>query len=173
MNNWLWLTSLVIVLDQVTKQLAEARLQLHVPNAVIDGMVNFTLMYNTGVAFSFLSDAGGWQRWFFMALSAAISVVLFFWLKKAATENRLLACGLALILGGAIGNLIDRTLFGHVIDFFQFYYTADTCLPLFTAIRTIQGVQCYYPAFNIADAAIFLGAGCLIADMIREYKHGS
>ena len=161
---------MVIVLDQITKQLADTRLQLHVPHSIIDGSVNFTLMYNKGAAFSFLSDAGGWQRWFFMVLSTVISVVLFVWLKKVATENRLLACGLALILGGAVGNLIDRVLFGHVIDFFQYYYAADSCLPGFTGVIGIQGMQCYYPAFNIADSAIFLGASCLIADMIRDYK---
>jgi signal peptidase II len=168
---WLWLTGLVIALDQFSKQLAEHKLVLHTPYAFIDGYFNFTLAYNKGIAFSFLSNAGGWQRWVFMALSAAISIFIFTWLRKVAHENRVLACGLALILGGAIGNLVDRTLFGHVIDFLQFYYPSSSCLPGFTAVSYGQLSACFWPTFNIADSAIFLGAGCLIVDMFKEYKN--
>jgi signal peptidase II len=153
---WLWLTTLVVALDQATKQLAEFQLILYRPVSVIDGFFNFTLVYNRGAAFSFLSDADGWQRWFFMALSSIISIVLFMWLIKLPADKKILACGLALILGGALGNLIDRTLFGHVIDFLDVYY---------------QGY--HWPAFNLADAAITLGAICLILDMFKDAKkHG-
>jgi len=170
--NWLWLTGVVVALDQISKQFAEARLELYVPHNFIDNWFNFTLMYNKGIAFSFLSDAGGWQRWFFMALSTGISIFIFVWLKKVANENRLLACGLALILGGAIGNLIDRTLFGQVIDFLQFYYMADSCLPGFSTVSYGQVTACYWPTFNIADSAIFIGAACLIIDIFKEENNG-
>lgn len=166
--NWLWLTALVTVIDQLTKQLAEQSLSLHQPVAAISNL-NWTLMYNEGAAFSFLSNAGGWQRWFFIALSSAISLFLFFWLKQVGQNKKLLSVGLALILGGAIGNLIDRALFGHVIDFIQYYYQADTCLPGFSLWQLDAGSTCFWPAFNIADSAIMLGAGLLIIDMIKEH----
>lgn len=149
---WLWLTVLVVILDQVTKQIAENTLILHKPLAVFPGF-NWTLMYNKGAAFSFLSQAGGWQRWFFIVLSSAISIALIIWLKQLKKEQRILSAGIALILGGAIGNLIDRSLHGQVIDFIQVYYESF-----------------YFPAFNIADSAITLGAGLLIIDMIIEHK---
>lgn len=170
---WLWLTAVVILLDQITKQASEAMLVLHQPVAAIDGVLNFTLLYNEGAAFSFLSDAGGWQRWFFMVLSAGISIFLFMWLKKLEAGKTVLALGLALILGGAIGNLIDRSLFGHVIDFIQVYYHAGSCLPGFSTIQYTEHALCVWPAFNIADSAIFVGAACLIIDMFtaKEDNH--
>ncbi len=113
---WLWISTLVVILDQITKQFAESSLLLHKPLAVFTGL-NWTLMYNKGAAFSFLSQAGGWQRWFFVVISSVISVALIVWLRKLESHQRVLITGLALILGGAIGNLIDRALFGHVIDF--------------------------------------------------------
>lgn len=152
MLKWLWLSTLVVILDQISKQIAEAELIYHKAIAVFPGF-NFTLMYNEGAAFSFLSDAGGWQRWFFTLLSIAISIVLVIWLKQLQTKQRVLATGLALILGGAIGNVIDRILFGHVIDFIDVYYKAS-----------------HWPAFNIADSAITLGACLLILDMFQERK---
>lgn len=151
---WLWLTVLVVILDQVTKQIAENTLILHKPLAVFPGF-NWTLMYNKGAAFSFLSQAGGWQRWFLIVLSSAISIALIIWLKQLKKDQRILSAGIALILGGAIGNLIDRSLYGQVIDFIQVYYESF-----------------YFPAFNIADSAITLGAGLLIIDMIIEHKKG-
>ncbi|MDH5710042.1 MAG: signal peptidase II [Gammaproteobacteria bacterium] len=166
--NWLWLTVVVTVLDQLTKQLAEQSLVSHQPVAVISNL-NWTLMYNEGAAFSFLSNAGGWQRWFFIALSSAISLFLFFWLKQLDKNKKLLSIGLALILGGAIGNLIDRVLFGHVIDFIQYYYHADACLPGFSLWKLDSGSTCFWPAFNIADSAISLGAAMLVIDMIKEH----
>jgi len=155
---WLWLSVLTIVLDQLTKYIAEAELLLHQPLAMFPGF-NFTLMYNKGAAFSFLSEAGGWQRIFFVILSTVISIFLFFWLKQITQDdkqkdNKLLQIAISFILGGAIGNLIDRALTGAVVDFIQVYYTTH-----------------YFPAFNIADSAITLGAGLLILDMFLESKH--
>ena len=154
---WLWLSALTIVLDQLTKKIAEAELLLHKPLAVFPSF-NFTLMYNKGAAFSFLSEAGGWQRIFFVSLSSIISIFLVFWLKQITQDekqknNQLIQIAIALILGGAIGNLIDRALTGEVVDFIQVYYSTY-----------------YFPAFNIADSAITLGAGLLILDMLLEAK---
>ncbi|HHO59875.1 MAG TPA: lipoprotein signal peptidase [Thiotrichales bacterium] len=153
---WLWLTLLVITLDQLTKNMAESQLILHQPQALFPGF-NFTLMYNKGAAFSFLSNAGGWQRWFFVTLSTVVSIALFIWLIKAARsqtpQNHILLAAISLVMGGAVGNLIDRALYGQVTDFIQVYYA-----------------QYYFPAFNIADSAITLGAGLLILDMFLEAK---
>ncbi len=154
---WLWLSALAIVLDQITKKIAEAELILHQQVAIFPGL-NFTLMYNKGAAFGFLSDAGGWQRTFFVSLSIAISIFLFFWLRQITRDvqqqhNHVLQVAIALVLGGAIGNLIDRVMTGAVVDFIQVYYASS-----------------YFPTFNIADSAITLGAGLLILDMFLEYK---
>lgn len=143
----LWVSGLVVILDQITKYIAETNLDYRVPDNVFTGL-NMTLVYNEGAAFSILSDAGGWQRWFFIALSIVISIALVYWLRNVDKSRVYLAWGLALILGGAIGNLIDRSLYGHVIDFIDVYYSIW-----------------HYPAFNIADSAIFVGAGLLILDM--------
>ena len=150
---WLWLTGLVFVFDQITKIIADESLVYGVQNAVFPGL-NWTLLYNQGAAFSFLSDAGGWQRWFFIVLSSAISVFILFWIKKTDSSNKILLAALSLILGGALGNLIDRSLYGYVIDFIQVYYDVY-----------------YWPAFNIADSAITLGAGLLIFDMFTSEKN--
>ncbi len=155
---WLWLSVLTVVLDQLTKYIAEAELLRHKPVAVIPDFFNFTLMYNKGAAFSFLSDAGGWQRVLFTGLSTVISIFLIFWLKQIARDeqqkdNNILQIAITLILGGAIGNLIDRALTGEVVDFIQVYYATY-----------------YFPAFNIADSAITLGAGLLILDIFLETK---
>jgi signal peptidase II len=154
---WLWLSAFTVILDQLTKKIAEAELILHQPVAVIPSF-NLTLMYNKGAAFSFLSEAGGWQRIFFVFLSTAISIFLFFWLKQISKDekqkhNPLLQIAIALILGGAIGNLIDRAMTGAVVDFIQVYYSTY-----------------YFPAFNIADSAISVGAALLILDMLLESK---
>ena len=166
---WFKLCALVVVLDQISKQYAENSLLLHKAKAVFTGF-NLTLMYNEGAAFSFLSNAGGWQRWFFVTLSSVISVALIIWLRQLGNSKRVLTLGLALILGGAIGNLIDRILFGHVIDFIQVYYYAESCLPGFSLYKFTSGGQCFWPAFNIADSAIVLGAILLIVDMLLEHR---
>ncbi len=145
MLRWLWLSAAVIVVDQITKIAAERLLSLHEQVAVIPGFFNFTLAYNEGAAFNFLSEAGGWQRWFFTALALGVSIILIIWLKNLKSGDRWAALALALIIGGALGNLIDRLLYGHVIDFIQWYYR-----------------QWYWPSFNIADSAISVGATILI-----------
>jgi len=154
---WLWLSLLTVALDQLTKKIAEAELVLHQAVAVFPSF-NFTLMYNKGAAFSFLSEAGGWQRIFFVTLSTIISIFLFFWLKQITQDekqkdNQLLQIAIAFVLGGAIGNLIDRAMTGEVVDFIQVYYSSY-----------------YFPAFNIADSAITVGAGLLILDMFLDSK---
>lgn len=140
--NWLSISTVIVLIDQLTKQLIENSFQLYERIAVMP-FFNLTLAYNEGAAFSFLSDAGGWQRWFFLILTCIISVVLFFWLKKSEHKGESLA--LSLILGGAIGNFIDRLLFGHVIDFLDVYYETH-----------------HWPAFNVADMAISGGVMVLI-----------
>jgi signal peptidase II len=158
--NWLWLTVSTVALDQLTKKIAEAELLLHQPLAIFPGF-NFTLIYNKGAAFSFLSEAGGWQRIFFVGISTVISIFLLFWLKQISQDqkqqnNIVLKSAIALILGGAVGNLIDRAMTGQVVDFIQVYYSSY-----------------YFPAFNIADSAITLGAGLLILDMFLENKRSN
>ena len=149
MLRWLWLSGLVIMLDQTSKVLAERLLSVHSAKPVIPGFFDLVLAYNTGAAFSFLADAGGWQRWFFTALAVAVSILLILWLKRLQPGENLTAIALALILGGAVGNLIDRILYGHVIDFIRWYYRDFS-----------------WPAFNLADAAITLGATLLIVQTL-------
>ncbi|MGH1536864.1 MAG: signal peptidase II [Gammaproteobacteria bacterium] len=163
MLKWLWLTVLVIILDQASKQSAVNLLAPHDPHAFLP-FFNFTLTFNKGAAFSFLSTAGGWQRWFFTALAIGVSIFIFFWLKKLPRNEKLLATSLALILGGAVGNVIDRSIYGHVIDFIDWFYpSAEGCLPFFFAINQ---TTCHWPTFNIADSAIFLGAALMILHAI-------
>ena len=150
--HWIWLSSLVVIFDQITKYLAEDMLIRHRPVNIIEGL-NMTLVYNRGAAFSFLSNAGGWQRWFFMVLSLGVSIALVIWLRQLSRTEEgkhiFLVTGLALILGGAVGNLIDRARLGYVTDFFQVYY-GDWA----------------FPSFNVADSAITVGAAMLIIDSL-------
>ena len=143
-----WLSGSVIVLDQVTKFLAETLLTFHQPVPVLPSF-NLLLTYNTGAAFSFLAGAGGWQRWFFLGLGLLVSIGLIVWLRRLKPTETRLAAALALILGGAIGNLIDRAWLGQVIDFIQLYYQ-----------------HWYWPAFNLADSAITVGAALLVLDSL-------
>ena len=143
-----WLSGSVIVLDQVTKFLAETLLTFHQPVPVLPSF-NLLLTYNTGAAFSFLAGAGGWQRWFFLGLGSLVSIGLIVWLRRLKPTETRLAAALALILGGAIGNLIDRAWLGQVIDFIQLYYQ-----------------HWYWPAFNLADSAITVGAALLVLDSL-------
>ena len=151
---WLWLTTLVVILDLWTKTLVSQHLQMHDPVAVISGF-NLTLMHNTGAAFSFLGDAGGWQRWFFICLTLAVSTFIVIWLYSLKANQRWIACALALILGGALGNLWDRVILGYVIDFIDISLS-------FLPWRIFNP----WPAFNIADSAITIGATMLIIDAI-------
>jgi len=146
MLKWLWLSVLVIVLDQLTKYMASTLLTYYKPLAIMP-MFNFTLMHNTGAAFSFLNDAGGWQRWFFTIIALGVSIFLTLWLKRLTVQEKLQAIALALILGGAIGNVIDRMWLGYVVDFLDVYYA-----------------NWHFPAFNIADSAITIGAVLIIYD---------
>jgi signal peptidase II len=150
MTRWLWLSLLVVVLDQATKWLAEALLVPFRPIAVAP-LLNLTLMYNEGAAFSFLSNAGGWQRWFFAAFALAMTIALIIWLARLAQGERTTAAALALVIGGAIGNLIDRVLTGRVVDFIDFYVGTW-----------------HWPAFNVADSAITLGIILLLVTSFRE-----
>lgn len=152
MLKWLWLAAVVIILDQVTKQVASNLLQMHQPVAVMP-MFNWTLMHNTGAAFSFLSDAGGWQRWFFTVIAIAVSAVLIAWTSKLKQDEKGQAVAFMLVMGGAIGNVIDRLVYGYVIDFIEVYYQ-----------------QWHWPAFNIADSAISIGVAILLIESFRQHK---
>ena len=166
MLKWLWLSAAVIVLDQVSKTLASQLLELYQSVEFIP-FLQFTLLHNKGAAFSFLSSAGGWQRWLFSLLALVVSVIIVAWLRRLSAQERLQAAGLALILGGALGNVIDRIVLGYVVDFLDFYYPAEQCLPLFSKVMS-PVAQCHWPAFNIADSAIFVGVAILIVDSIRS-----
>ncbi|VAW76304.1 Lipoprotein signal peptidase [hydrothermal vent metagenome] len=148
MEKGLGLALLIVVLDQITKFLADNLLTYGEPVAILP-FFNLTLLYNPGAAFSFLSDASGWQRWFFVVISTAATVFLILWLRRLKSGHLLLAIALSLVLGGAVGNLIDRLWLGHVVDFIQLYYRGY-----------------YWPAFNIADSAISVGAALLIWDSL-------
>ncbi len=140
MFKWLWLSVVVVILDQLTKLWIDSSMTLHERLPLIDGFFDLTLAYNPGAAFSFLADAGGWQRWFFTILSTVVTLILVVWLKRLPAHEKITAVALALIIGGAIGNLIDRIAYGHVIDFLLVYYQ-----------------QWSWPAFNVADSAISIG----------------
>lgn len=148
MLKWLWLSALVIILDQASKQMVVATMHLY-QSIAVTSFFNLTYVHNTGAAFSFLSDAGGWQRWFFSVLALTISIVLIVWLYRLKKNETLLAISLALILGGAFGNLIDRVLFGYVIDFLDVYYQSW-----------------HWPAFNVADSAISLGVMLMLLESL-------
>jgi signal peptidase II len=147
--NWLWISVVIVVLDQITKQAIESRF-VYGESLTITSFFNLVLAYNKGAAFSFLADAGGWQKWFFTFISIAASVLIIYLLRKHSTE-KFFSFALAFILGGAIGNLIDRILYGHVIDFVQ-----------------VHGAGYYFPAFNVADSAITLGAILLIWQSFKK-----
>ena len=152
MSRWLFLSLMVVLLDQTSKQFAEALLTAYQSVQLLP-YFNLTLMYNKGAAFSFLSDQGGWQRWFFILLALVVTAVLIGWLRRLKTQEKWTALALSLIIGGALGNVIDRILFGQVIDFIDLYYRAGSCLPFFAQVRG----TCHWPAFNLADSAITLG----------------
>ncbi len=145
---WLWLAFIAIVLDFVTKQMAESLLNYAQPVYVLP-VFDLTLLYNKGAAFSFLANEGGWQRWFFTAIAVGVSAVLTVWLMKLKPSEKFLSVALALVIGGALGNLYDRLVYGHVIDFIHVHWDKH-----------------YFPAFNIADSAITLGAAMLMYESI-------
>jgi signal peptidase II len=143
---WYGLSAVVLLLDQGSKLLADARLVFHEPVGLLP-FFNLRLAYNTGAAFSFLGNAGGWQRWFFAGISVLVISVLVVWMRRLKPEQWQLSVAFALIIGGALGNLIDRLVYGHVIDFIDVYYKTW-----------------HWPTFNVADSAITVGAGLLLLD---------
>jgi len=164
MLKWLWLTALVLFADLLTKYVAETMLEYRVPVPVAP-FFSFTLSYNTGAAFSFLADQSGWQRWFFVTLTMVVCAVLIVWVYRLKACERWLAIALCLVLGGALGNLYDRVMLGHVVDFLHFHYFFD-----FDSFQW----DFNYPVFNLADSFICIGALMLAIDMFRtpEAKSG-
>lgn len=142
---WLGLSFVLIMLDLWTKQLALTHLQPYRPEPVIEGLLNLTLVFNPGAAFSFLADAGGWQTWFFSALAIVIAGLLGFWLRQTRRDDWRQALPFALVIAGALGNLHDRLRHGHVIDFIDVHWRSY-----------------HWPAFNVADSCIVVGAVLLV-----------
>lgn len=151
---WLALALIVILADQFTKTLILGQFQ-YGDSRFVTGFFNLVRAHNTGAAFSFLAGAGGWQRWFFVGLGAVATVFIILMLRKHG-EQTLFATALSLIMGGAIGNVVDRLLHGYVVDFLQFHWAGW-----------------YFPSFNVADSAITLGAILLIWDELRRVRKGS
>ena len=152
MLKWLGLSLFAILLDQGTKLAIDSSMKLYQSIPILP-FFKLTYVHNTGAAFSFLSEAGGWQRWFFAGLALAISCVIAVWLARLKQHETLLAVALALVLGGAIGNLIDRLAYGYVIDFLDVYYQTW-----------------HWPAFNIADSAITLGVILMLLESFGWVK---
>ena len=149
---WLLLSALVVLADQLSKSYITSHYGEFEFTTVLP-ILDITRMHNVGAAFSFLATASGWQRWLFISLAVIVSIGIVVWLYRMPRSQGLLACGLALVLGGAIGNVIDRIRLGAVIDFIHFHWD-----------------RAYFPAFNIADSAITVGAACLILDALLEPK---
>jgi signal peptidase II len=144
---WLWLSALIVALDQWTKSLVVSYFALYERLDLLP-VFSLTRLHNTGAAFSFLSDAGGWQRWFFITLGVAVTVIVVVWLIRLPRRGRAwLAASLSLVVGGAVGNIIDRLLHGYVVDFISVHYD-----------------RWFFPAFNVADSAITVGAAILLIE---------
>ena len=150
---WLSVAAIVVLIDQVTKYMIVDRMALNDSHSITP-FFNIVRWHNTGAAFSFLHDAAGWQRWFFVVLGI-VAALFIVWMLSRHGAQRLFASALALILGGAIGNVIDRLWHGHVVDFIQVHYQRS-----------------YFPAFNIADSAITVGAILLILDELMRVRRG-
>lgn len=149
---WLWLTLILLIVDQVSKHWVANTMSLYQSIEVLP-IFNITYAQNTGAAFSFLADQGGWQRWFFTAIALIASIVFLVWMKRTPVQQKMLIIALACMLSGALGNLIDRLLFGYVIDFLDFHWQGHA-----------------WPTFNIADSAIFVGAALMILDSFQQEK---
>lgn len=147
MFRFLWITVAVVIADQVTKYFALKHLMRS--EIAIAPFLNFALAFNTGAAFSFLSDAGGWQNLFFVGVAAVVSIVILFMIRRLGANDLQVAVALMLVLGGAVGNVIDRVRYGYVVDFIDVYYRSW-----------------HWPTFNIADSAITIGAILLIMDAL-------
>ena len=146
MLKWLWISALTLLLDQASKLAIDGSMRLYESIPLLP-FFNLTYAHNTGAAFSFLSSAGGWQRWLFTGLALVMSTVIAVWLARLQKHETLMAIALSLVLGGAIGNLIDRIAYGYVIDFLDVYYKTW-----------------HWPAFNIADSAICVGVGLMVLE---------
>ncbi|MGZ0077423.1 signal peptidase II [Methylomonas sp. YC3] len=146
MLKWLWISAVTLVLDQASKLAVDGSMQLFESIPLLP-YFNLTYVHNTGAAFSFLAQAGGWQRWLFAGLAVVMSGIIAVWLYRLKKHETLMAVALALVLGGAIGNLIDRVAYGYVIDFLDVYYQ-----------------DWHWPAFNIADSAICVGVGLMLLE---------
>jgi signal peptidase II len=157
---WIWLgiAAIVILADQITKILIVGRLELH-ESLPVTSFFNIVRAHNPGAAFSFLAEASGWQRWFFTGLGLVASAFIV-WMIRGNPSQKLFCFAVTMILGGALGNVIDRVAHGHVIDFLQFRF--DILEPLFRGG--------YFPSFNLADSAITLGAVCLVLDEILRVR---
>lgn len=153
---WLWLTLAVFLLDQGSKQIVLQVLEYGQRVTVIDGYFDWVHVYNRGAAFSFLAGESGWQRWFFAAIALGVSAVLVVWMKRLKRDETWLAIALALVLGGALGNLYDRVVLGHVVDFILVHWQD----------------RYRFPAFNLADSGITVGAVMLALDMFKSKKSG-
>jgi signal peptidase II len=149
---WFLLSIAVMIIDQVSKYWVAVSLTPYKPMPICP-MFNITLAYNTGAAFSFLSGAGDWHRWFFAGFSLVVSAILVIWLWRTSDKDRLQSLGISLILGGAVGNLIDRGLQGYVVDFIDVYYQHH-----------------HFATFNLADSAISIGAAALVLDLLVNRK---
>lgn len=151
-RNWLWLSVSVVLiwLDLWTKDLASAQLTYGIPVEILP-VFNLTLHHNTGAAFSFLADAGGFQVWLFSGIAIVVSIIMVIWLGRLKHEERLLSASLAFIIGGAVGNLWGRLELGYVVDFISVHYQSS-----------------YFPTFNVADIAINIGAGLMILDIVMN-----
>lgn len=148
---WLWLSAAVIVLDQLTKFVIVQSFALYDVVEVLP-IFDLTRLHNTGAAFSLLATASGWQRWFFVGVALGVSALIIHWLRTLPREGSARSgCALALVMGGALGNVIDRLYHGYVVDFLHFHWDGA-----------------YFPAFNVADSCITVGAGLLILDAILE-----
>ena len=152
MLKWLWLSALILVVDQITKILISNSFAMY-EKLEITPFFNLTLAHNPGAAFSFLAGAGGWQRWFFTAIAIGISAVLIVWLHRLPKSDKWMGICLALVLGGALGNLVDRVMYGYVVDFLSFHWEGN-----------------YFPAFNVADSGITVGAFMMAVDVIKNPK---
>ena len=153
MLGWLALALIVLITDQFTKVLILGYYQLG-DSTPVTGFFNVVRVHNSGAAFSFLANAGGWQRWFFTGIGVLAAGVIL-WLLKSHAGQKLFAFAMACILGGAVGNVIDRVLYGYVVDFLDFYWRGW-----------------HFPAFNVADSAITIGAACLILDELLRVRRG-
>ena len=150
MLKWLWITPVVVGLDQYTKYVAMTHLKEHVPHKIFS-FFNWYLTYNPGAAWSFLRDAGPWKHWFFIGITVVVILLLIVWIARLSSDEKVEAIGFSMIIGGAIGNVIDRLRFEKVVDFIQVHYQ-----------------DWYFPAFNVADSFITIGVTLLLLNLTRQ-----